>query len=116
MRMITLAYVAAAAAVALGERAAALADEPATQAGTSTDQIEVQVNGMSCPFCAYGIEKKLRAIAGARDVKVDLEAGRATFEAPSGAVTEQEVRRAIKDAGFSPGKIEIKHKQSGKSS
>jgi copper chaperone CopZ len=89
---------------------AAHAGEPAPATANPTDRIEVNVNGMACPFCAYGIEKKLRAIAGARNVKVDLEAGRATFEAPAGSVSEEQVKQAIKDAGFSPGKIEIKRK------
>lgn len=90
---------------------AAHADESARSASISSDQIEVQVNGMACPFCAYGIQKKLRALPGARDVKVDLEASRATFEAPSGSITELQVKQAIKDAGFSVGKIAFKHKQ-----
>ncbi len=77
----------------------------------AAQQYKIGVDGLACPFCAYGIEKKLRAIPGARDVKVDLEEGRATFEAPSGAVTEQQVKQAVKDAGFSPGKIEIKHER-----
>jgi len=63
---------------------------------------------MACPFCAYGIEKKLRALPGARNVKVDLEGGRATFEAPAGTVTEQQIRQAIKDAGFTPGAINVR--------
>lgn len=90
---------------------AAHADELAKPASISADQIEVQVNGMACPFCAYGIQKKLRALPGARDVKVDLEASRATFVAPSGSITELQIKQAIKDAGFSAGKIEFKHKQ-----
>ena len=90
---------------------AAHADEPAKSSARSSDQIEIQVNGMACPFCAYGIQKKLRALPGARDVRVDLEAGRATFEAPSGSLTEPQVKQAIKEAGFSVGKIEFKHKQ-----
>ncbi len=90
---------------------AAPASEPAAATASATDQIEVRVNGMACPFCAYGIQKKLRALPGARDVKVDLDSGRATFEAPSGSVTEEQVKQAIKDAGFSPVKIEIKHQQ-----
>ena len=27
-------------------------------------EAELQVNGMSCPFCAFGIEKKLRRVEG----------------------------------------------------
>ncbi len=62
---------------------------------------------MACPFCAYGIEKKLRALPGARNVKVDLEDGRAKSEAPAGTITEQQIRQAIKDAGFTPGSIHM---------
>ena len=112
MKKIHLAGLAMAAMFALTTTPpAAHADEPARSASSASDQIEVQVNGMACPFCAYGIQKKLRALVGARDVKVDLEAGRATFEAPSGSVTEPQVKQAIKDAGFTAGKIEFKHKR-----
>ena len=34
---------------------------------------ELEVSGMSCPFCAFGIEKKLRAVQGVRDVTVFLD-------------------------------------------
>jgi copper chaperone CopZ len=86
----------------------ACAEQPAaTTPAAGIDHVEVRVNGMACPFCAYGIEKKLRALPGARNVKVDLEGGRATFEAPAGTVTEQQIRQAIKDAGFTPGAINV---------
>jgi copper chaperone CopZ len=86
------------------------AEQPAAAASAAgIDHVEVRVNGMACPFCAYGIEKKLRALPGARNVKVDLEGGRATFEAPAGAVTEQQIRQAIKEAGFTPGAINVTH-------
>ncbi len=86
----------------------AYAEQPAAAApAAGIDHVEVRVNGMACPFCAYGIEKKLRALPGARNVKVDLEGGRATFEAPAGTVTEQQIRQAIKDAGFTPGAINV---------
>ena len=86
------------------------AGPPATsQRNVGLDAFEVRVNGMACPFCAYGIEKKLRALPGVRDVKVDLEAGRATFEAPAGEVSKEQVQKAIEDAGFSPGEINIQH-------
>jgi copper chaperone CopZ len=82
---------------------------PASAPAAGIDHVELKVNGMACPFCAYGIEKKLRGLPGARNVKVELESGRATFEAPAGAVTEQQIRQAIKDAGFTPGSINVTH-------
>lgn len=36
---------------------------------------EMRVDGLACPFCAYGIEKKLKAIDGVSDIKVDLDKG-----------------------------------------
>jgi copper chaperone CopZ len=90
--------------------AAVQAQQPAAAVPSAeVDHIEVRVNGMACPFCAYGIEKKLRGLPGAKNVKVDLDGGRATFEAPAGSVSEQQVRQAIKDAGFTPGSIKVTH-------
>jgi copper chaperone CopZ len=86
------------------------AEPPAPQQNAALDAFEVRVNGMACPFCAYGIEKKLRALPGTRDVKVDLEAGRATFDAPAGTLSKEQVQKAIKDAGFSPGEITVQHR------
>ncbi len=74
------------------------------------DQIEVRVNGMACPFCAFGIEKKLRALPGAQKVNVDLGAGKATLEAPAGTLKQEQIRQAIKEAGFTAGSIEITRK------
>src|SRR5260370_32899572 len=79
---------------------AAHADEPAAATASSSDQIEVHVNGMACPFCAYGIQKKLRALPGARDGRVDLEAGRAPSGAASGRGPASPVEQAITEAGF----------------
>ncbi len=87
---------------------AAEPSESKPTASSSLDRVEVKVNGMACPFCAYGIEKKLKALPGAQDVKVDLGKGLATFEASSGAVSEQQIKQAIKDAGFTPVSINIK--------
>ncbi len=80
------------------------------QAGDS--HYELRVNGMACPFCAYGIEKKLKTLPGAKDVKIDLEGGRATFEAPgSGGPTPQQVKQAVKDAGFTLGELKVDGKK-----
>ncbi|MEW5707516.1 MAG: heavy-metal-associated domain-containing protein [Pseudomonadota bacterium] len=61
----------------------------------------LQVDGLACPFCAYGIEKKLRALDGVDKVKVDLEGGQVVVTMKDGAtLAEDTVRRAVKDAGF----------------
>ena len=34
------------------------------QAQKTFDQFEVQVDGLGCPFCAYGLEKKFKEFKG----------------------------------------------------
>ena len=61
---------------------------------------------MSCPFCVYNVEKKLRALDGVSSAEVDLEQGRARVEMrPGGGADRQQLRQAIIDAGFTPGAI-----------
>ncbi len=36
---------------------------------------KVQVDGLACPFCAYGIEKKLSAVPGVDKLETDIAAG-----------------------------------------
>lgn len=62
---------------------------------------ELRVDGLACPFCAYGIEKKLSRTAGVESVEVDLERGLVLVKAKEGArLTERQMRRLIEDTGF----------------
>lgn len=68
----------------------------------------VAVEGMSCPFCAFGVEKKLRTVPGAGSVRVDLERGLATVRASEGgSIDIARIPAAVKASGFTPGTIEI---------
>ena len=72
------------------------------------DRYEVSVKGLACPFCAFGIEKKIKALPGVHDVHVDLEGGTVTFEvAGDDALTPPAVRKAVKQTGFSTGTIRV---------
>ena len=62
---------------------------------------ELLVSGMSCPFCAFGIEKKLRALEGVRDVTVFLDDGRIELAfSPENAARAADIDAAVKKAGF----------------
>ncbi len=69
---------------------------------------ELRVDGMACPFCAFGIEKKLRAVQGVRDLEVLLDEGiiELGFEADS-AATVGALEEAVKDAGFKLGRVRL---------
>ena len=79
--------------------------------GTVSAQVletRVEVNGMSCPFCAFGVEKKLAAVKGVAEVRVGMKGGHADLIAVDGeSIDVSMVPEAVRKAGFTPGTIEI---------
>ncbi len=64
-------------------------------------QYHLRVDGLSCPFCAYGIEKKLKKTAGVTSVEIDLQRGVVTVKTREGVkLTEPQMKQLVKDAGF----------------
>jgi mercuric ion binding protein len=73
---------------------------------SENQQIIVKVDGLSCPFCAYGLEKKFKEIDGASDIKIDINKGILTFQMIDGKeVSEDLIKKKVKDAGFTPREI-----------
>ncbi len=69
-------------------------------------QIQITVLGMSCPFCAYGVEQKLKKLDGVVELTVQLESGLATLVMQDGADVSNEIlRETVKDAGFEAAKV-----------
>ena len=61
----------------------------------------IGVDGMSCPFCAYGLEKKLKKVKDVESVTIDLNEGKIMVMAKAGAtIKEESLRKAVHDAGF----------------
>ena len=78
--------------LSLGWSAAAFAD------GT---RYELRVDGLACPFCAYGIEKKLNAIDGVDEVDIDLNSGLVTVDVTEGtSLNDLQMTELFNDAGF----------------
>lgn len=68
--------------------------------------VAVEVNGLSCPFCAYGIEKKFVERPEVESVVVELEENEVhLWLKPGEELSDEAVRRTVKDAGFTPGEI-----------
>ncbi len=65
------------------------------------DRVEVYVDGLGCPFCAYGLEKRFKDLEGIRDIKINMENGLMTFtiEAHQG-ITLQDIDRQVERAGY----------------
>jgi copper chaperone CopZ len=63
---------------------------------------QLEVDGLACPFCAYGIEKKLSQLSGVVQVETDVANGRVEVDMADGqTLNEDQARQAVKDAGFS---------------
>ncbi len=64
-------------------------------------QYQLRVDGLACPFCAYGIEKGLKRTEGVAGIAIDINAGTVTVTMAEGAsMTEATASRIVKDAGF----------------
>jgi len=61
----------------------------------------LEVKGLTCPFCAYGIEKSLRALPGVSEITTHIRDGVVELAAADGqSLTEEQVRKAVERAGF----------------
>ena len=85
---------------------------PAAPAPGAVEQVSIRVDGLSCPFCAFNIEKRvktLEGVPGGARIVTSLESGVATFPwRPGVAFDPAAVRRAIREAGFTPRQIRLK--------
>ena len=61
----------------------------------------MRVDGLACPYCAYGIEKKLNQVDGVEKIDVDLAKGLVTVQTRDGTeISESQMQQLFKDAGF----------------
>ncbi len=62
---------------------------------------KVYVDGLSCPFCTYGIEKKFSKVEGVEKIDIDLKTGTTIITMATGkTLDETTARKAVKAAGF----------------
>ncbi len=70
-------------------------------------QYQLRVDGLACPFCAYGIEKELKRTDGVERIRIDINAGTVTVTMAEGAtMTKDQAGRIVEDAGFTLGGFE----------
>ena len=73
--------------------------------------IKLQIYGMSCPFCAYGLEKNLKSLKGAENFYVDIKSGIATLDVPASTkVSKNELKKIVSNAGFELKSVEFSNK------
>lgn len=77
-------------------------------AQSTKDQFEVKVDGLGCPFCAYGLEKKFKEFKGIKDVKIEMETGMMTFNYPTDKMlTMERVEKQVDEAGYTAVHVKV---------
>ncbi len=72
------------------------------------DNFTVMVEGLGCPFCAYGLEKKFKELKGLKKPVIDMETGRFTFQYPSdNPLSIVQVEKQVETAGYTAVKVNI---------
>ncbi len=67
----------------------------------AAERYALEVDGLACPFCAYGIEKRLSAVDGVQNVETDIKSGLVIVSVEDGKpLTEATAKKAVEDAGF----------------
>lgn len=63
---------------------------------------KLYVDGLACPFCAYGVEKKVGGLEGVEKVDIDIDEGLVAVTMAEGStLSEAAAKRAVDEAGFS---------------
>lgn len=85
-----------------------LALSAAVPAQARVESATVIVEGMACPFCAFGVEKRLKKVGGVGSIVVSMGESSASLTASEeGSIDVASIPEAIRKAGFTPGTIEI---------
>ena len=64
--------------------------------------VTLRVDGMTCPFCAYGLEKHLTALDAVDSVVIRVSDGLVQIREVEGQVLPDELlKKTVTDAGFS---------------
>jgi len=64
-------------------------------------QYNIRVDGLACPFCAYGIEKQFTRTDGVDSVDIDLVKGLVIVKTREGMTyNEDQLRTIVNDTGF----------------
>jgi len=66
----------------------------------ATTVYSIRVDGLACPYCAYGIEKKLNELDGVKFIDMDLDTGIVTVESYGVKLNDKQLKQLFQDSGF----------------
>ena len=84
----------------------------ATAALADSHVYKLYVDGLACPFCAYGVEKKVGGLNGVETVMIDIDGGIVAVTMGGGAtLSEAAAKQAVDEAGFTLREFEAPKKE-----
>ncbi len=79
----------------------------ATSAFADSHVYKLYVDGLACPFCAYGVEKQVGGLDNVKSVDIFIDEEIVAVTMTSNAVLDEAAaRKAVSDAGFTLRKFE----------
>ncbi|HGG58763.1 MAG TPA: hypothetical protein ENK26_02455 [Gammaproteobacteria bacterium] len=69
--------------------------------------VEVDVYGMTCPFCVDSLQRKFGKMDHVNKVDVSLKLKKVRLETDENAPELEVIRKAVLDAGFTPTKVTV---------
>lgn len=68
---------------------------------SQVESVEMRVDGLACPFCAYGLEKRIKDVPGVSKIEIRVEDGVLLLEADQDeSIALDRLEPAVKRAGF----------------
>ena len=71
-------------------------------------KVTVEVDGLACPFCAYGLEQRILEIPSVQHSIINIEAGTVELTPNEGEhIDIEEVKEAVIEGGFTPQGVHV---------
>ena len=74
--------------------------------GAEETVLEIDINGMTCAFCVYSLEKELGKLSEVEDLLISLKLNNARLTLKEGAhIDSDALQEVVLRAGFTPGEV-----------
>ncbi len=74
--------------------------------GADETVLEIDINGMTCAFCVYSLEKELGKLSEVEEVLISLKFNKARLMLKEGAnIDADTLQEVVLRAGYTPGEV-----------
>jgi copper chaperone CopZ len=74
--------------------------------GAEETVLEIDIKGMTCPFCVYSLEKELGKLSEVEEVLISLKSNKARLTLKEGAQIDSDtLQEVVLQAGYTPGEV-----------